>query len=157
MGRHPFPRAAALVAAASLLVAACGDDDTATADAAAQSPTTIDATTTTGAPHGTDHDTTADTTTSSTAPAVPADRVIEVEVRGGEVVGGGRHEVSVGESVAIVVTSDVADEVHVHGYDVSAHLDPGATTTVLVEATLPGVWEVELHDLGSLLLELAVS
>lgn len=156
MGRPPFRRAAALVAAASLLVAACGDDDTATTADPAEQTTTPDPTTTTEASPGADHDD-ADTTTSSTAPAVQADQVIEVDVRAGEVVGGGRHEVAVGDSVAILITSDVADEVHVHGYDVSAHLDPGATTTVLVDATLPGVWEVELHDLGSLLLELAVS
>ncbi|HEU5084699.1 MAG TPA: hypothetical protein VFU14_15260 [Acidimicrobiales bacterium] len=151
MGRSPFRRAAALVAATSLLVAACGDDDPdTTAEPAEQ------ATTTTQASPGADQDRAAATTTSSAAP-VQADEVIEVEVRGGEVVGGGRHEVALGDTVAIIISSDVADEVHVHGYDVSAHLDPGASTTLLVEASLPGVWEVELHDLGSLLLELAVS
>lgn len=153
MGRSPFRRAAALVAAASLLVAACGDDEPDTTAEPAEQTTT----TTTQASPGADPDGAADTTTSSTAPAPQADQVIEVAVRAGEVVGGGRHDVALGDTVAIVISSDVADEVHVHGYDVSAHLDPGASTTVLVEASLPGVWEVELHDLGSLLLELAVS
>lgn len=152
MGPTPFRRAAAAVAAA-LLVAACGDDGdtTPTPDAPAET------TSATGAP--TEH-----ATSTTAAPAEPtttlpggADQLIEVTVAGNSVEGGGRHEVAVGDTVAIVVTSDVADEVHVHGYDVYADIGPGAPTTVVVEAAIPGVWEVELHDSGSLLLELAVS
>lgn len=86
-----------------------------------------------------------------------ADQVIEVEVAGDSVENGGRHEVAVGETVAIVITSDVDDEIHVHGYDLYADIGPSGPATVLVEATMPGIWEVELHDSGLFLLELAVS
>lgn len=44
-----------------------------------------------------------------------------------------------------------------HGYDVYADVGPVDPTPVLVEATIPSVWEVELHDSGLLLVELAVS
>ena len=147
-------RAAALALAAGLLVSACGDDDetTTTADTAAETTSTTTAAT--------------DETTSTTASApdestttLPegADQLIETAVAGGSVHNGGRHEVSVGDTVAVTVTSDIADEVHVHGYDVYADIGPEAPTTFLVEATIPGVWEVELHDSGIVLMELAVS
>lgn len=86
-----------------------------------------------------------------------ADQVIEVEIAGDSVDNGGRHEVSVGGTVALVITSDVDDQIHVHGYDLYADIGPSGPATVLVEATIPGVWEVELHDSGLFLLELAVS
>lgn len=88
---------------------------------------------------------------------VKADQVIEVAVTGDAVENGGRHEVSVGDTVALVITSDVDDEIHVHGYELYADIGPSGPVTVLVEATMPGVWEVELHDSGMYLLELAVS
>ena len=86
-----------------------------------------------------------------------AHQVIEVAVVGDRVENGGRHEVAVGDTVALVITSDVDDEIHVHGYDLYADIGPAGPATVLVEATIPGVWEVELHDSGLLLVELAVS
>ena len=86
-----------------------------------------------------------------------ADQVIEVAIAGDRVENGGRHEVAVGDTVALVITSDVDDEIHVHGYDLYADIGPAGPATVLVEATIPGVWEVELHDSGLLLVELAVS
>jgi hypothetical protein len=90
-------------------------------------------------------------------PDVEADRVIEVTVSGDTVDGGGRQQVAVGDTVALVITADVIDEVHVHGYDLYADLVPGEPATVTFEATMPGVWEVELHDAGTALVELQVS
>ena len=58
--------------------------------------------------------------------------------------------------VRIVVTSDVADEVHVHGYDLKADVGPGLPGTVQFQATIPGTFEVELEGLGLLLFELEV-
>jgi len=65
--------------------------------------------------------------------------------------------VAVGDTVALVITADRADEVHVHGYDLTADLSPGEPATITFEATVPGVWEVELHDAGLPLAELEVS
>lgn len=96
---------------------------------------------------------------SSSAPATtaPAGRRIEVTVTGGQVSGDtGRVPVPAGERVTLVVTGDAADELHVHGYDLTAELAPGAPATVEFDATIPGVFEVELHDAGTLLLSLQV-
>ena len=93
----------------------------------------------------------------TTAPATPAGRRIEVTVTGGQAAGDtGRVPVPAGEHVVLVVTSDTADELHVHGYDLAADLTPGVPATVEFDATIPGVFEVELHDAGTQLLSLQV-
>jgi hypothetical protein len=61
-----------------------------------------------------------------------------------------------GDKVVIEVTSDVVEEVHVHGYDKFADLEPGKTARVTFTADIPGVSEVELEDAGKLLFNLRV-
>ncbi|WP_214107798.1 hypothetical protein [Acrocarpospora catenulata] len=68
----------------------------------------------------------------------------------------GRVEVAKGQQVKITVTSDVADEAHVHGYDKSAALAPGAPATIDFVADQDGLFEVETHESGLQLLQLAV-
>jgi len=144
--------AAAVLAALALLVAGCGDDDTdataATGTTAVEPVDTTEATTTTEAD--------AAEPEAPAAPGVDADRVVEVTVTGTTVEGGGRQPVSLGETVALVVTADTDDEIHVHGYDLYADVVAGEPTTVTFEASLPGVWEVELHDARLPLVELEV-
>lgn len=82
---------------------------------------------------------------------------IEVTVAGGAVTGGGRHDVSLGDTVSLSVTSDVADHVHLHGYDVMVDVGPGEPAELTFDATIPGVFEVELEESGVLLLELEIS
>jgi hypothetical protein len=65
-------------------------------------------------------------------------------------------EVAEGRQVAITVTSDVADELHVHGYDLAAELRPGVPATVRFTANLTGVFEVETHRSGLVLTQVAV-
>jgi hypothetical protein len=77
--------------------------------------------------------------------AVSAGRRIEVQVTGGQVSGD-----------TLVITSDVADEVHVHGYDLETELAPGKPAEIAFDATIPGVFEVELHEAGTQLLSLQV-
>jgi heme/copper-type cytochrome/quinol oxidase subunit 2 len=82
---------------------------------------------------------------------------LELEVVGGQVVDRpGRAEVPLGTAVTLVVTSDAADQIHVHGYDLTADLAPGQPAEVAFDATVPGVFEVELHDAGTVLLTLQV-
>jgi hypothetical protein len=111
----------------------------------------------TPAPAAEEH-TSAATSTSAPAPAPqPAGQRIEVQVTGGHAGGDtGRVPVASGEHVTLVITSDVADEVHVHGYDLEAELAPGQPTEIAFDATIPGVFEVELHEAGTLLLSLQV-
>ena len=106
-------------------------------------------------------DTAAGSSSAGTAPSsrasTPAGQRIEVQVSGGEVSGDtGRVPVAAGEHVTLVLTSDVADEVHVHGYDLEAELSPGQPTEIALDATIPGVFEVELHEAGTQLLSLQV-
>ena len=104
------------------------------------------------------------TTTGVTAtPAVTltrtaaAPKLIEAAFRSGAVVtGGGRHEVSVGDRVVISVTSDVADEVHLHGYDKKADVEAGGTVRLPFTASIPGIFEVELESRAFKLFDLVV-
>ncbi len=68
-----------------------------------------------------------------------------------------REEVALGDEVTLRITSSVVDEVHVHGYDVTADLIEGGSTDLTFEATIPGVFEVELENSGRLLIRLEVS
>lgn len=86
----------------------------------------------------------------------PEEALIEVTVRDGEVDGPLKPQVEQGQTVRIVVDTDVADEVHVHGYDLMAEVEPGRPAELVFEATAPGVFEVELEDAGLLLLQLKV-
>ena len=96
--------------------------------------------------------------TRSAAPTTPAGQRIEVTVTGGQVTGDtGRVPVPAGEHVTLVVTSDAADELHLHGYDLTADLAPDTPAELTFPATIPGVFEVELHDAGTVLLTLQVS
>nr|WP_246324586.1 hypothetical protein [Petropleomorpha daqingensis] len=93
---------------------------------------------------------------SSSSSSSAAGRTIEVTYAGGAITGGGRIPVELGSPVTLRVTSDVADEVHVHGYDLMQDVTPDAPATVTFDATIPGVFEVELEGLGQQLLTLQV-
>lgn len=134
-----------LVTALVLALGACGDDPTASSTSVTTTPAA--ATSTTG---GTP------VTTTPAEPTTIAGRLIEVVVRAGSVEGGGRQKVSLNELVRLRVTSDVADEVHVHGYDRRAEVSAGATAEVSFVADLPGVFEVELENSKKRLLSLEV-
>ena len=94
----------------------------------------------------------------SAAPESPARQQLTVQITGGQASGDtGRVPVPVGTPVRLSITSDAADEVHVHGYDEEAALEPGIPAELSFDATVPGVFEVELHDAGTVLLTLQVS
>jgi hypothetical protein len=94
----------------------------------------------------------------SGTPSAGTQQRIEVTFANGKAGGDtGRVQVAEGTSVTLVVTSDVADEVHVHGYDIEKELTPGAPVTLQFDATIAGVFEVELHHASTVLLRLQVS
>ena len=135
---------AALTTAAALTLAACGNDSSPQATGTAT--TTAPATTTgSGATAG------PTTTAADTTPT------IEVTVVGGKPQGGVRREqVKTGETLVLRVTADVADEVHLHGYDKSADVAPGKPAEIRFTADIPGVFEVELEQRRQKLIELEV-
>jgi heme/copper-type cytochrome/quinol oxidase subunit 2 len=55
-------------------------------------------------------------------------------------------EVKAGTSVVLEVLADVVDEIHVHGYDLKMKTVPGTPVRIVFAATIPGVFEVELHS-----------
>jgi len=108
-----------------------------------------------------DDDETAATTATTTEP--PATTAASEVVKLGYVVVGGkpqggiaRDSVDQGQTVEITVTSDVADEVHVHGYDLMADVAPAAPATIRLEADAPGRFEIELENSGIQIAELEV-
>jgi hypothetical protein len=92
-----------------------------------------------------------------TTPAGPSTRSIAVTVRDGQVSGDtGRVEVAPGTPIMLSVTSDVADEIHLHGYDKEVQIPAGGTGSISFTADIPGVFEVELHESGLSLFQLQV-
>ena len=80
-----------------------------------------------------------------------------ITVRGGEPVGGvKRLEYTNGEQVRLVVQSDVADEVHVHGYDLKKDVAAGGSARFDFRATIEGVFEIELEGRREQIAELVV-
>jgi heme/copper-type cytochrome/quinol oxidase subunit 2 len=95
--------------------------------------------------------------TSAKPPAASTVRTISIKVRGGKTTGDtGRIAVPQGTPIVLSVSSDVADEIHVHGYDRKANIPAGATASVVFTANTPGVFEVELENSKLQLLQLQV-
>jgi len=138
---------AVLAAVAALTLAACGDNGSPQATGTTTSTTPAATTSTTTGPA-----TTAKPTT--TADPTP---VIEVRVTGGKPQGGVRRErLKRGDTVVLRVVADVADEVHLHGYDLSANVAPGKPAQIRFTADITGVFEVELEQRKQPLLMLEV-
>jgi Cu/Zn superoxide dismutase len=85
-------------------------------------------------------------------------KVPTVTIRNGEAVGGiADLEYSAGEDVRFEVTSDVADEVHVHGYDLMEEVPAGGTVSFDFPAEIEGIFEVELEGRKTQIAELTVN
>jgi hypothetical protein len=77
----------------------------------------------------------------------PEPEVATIVVKGGQPVGGVQElSFDEGDAIRFVVQSDVADHVHLHGYDVMQDVAAGGSTEFNVPATLTGVFEAELED-----------
>ena len=77
---------------------------------------------------------------------------------GGKVTGvESRVPAKLGERLEVRVTSDVAEQVHVHGYDLTADVAAGGVASIEVDATIPGGFEVELEKSHKTLFQLRVA
>lgn len=138
---------AVLTAVAALTLAACGDNGSPQATG----------TTTTTTPAATTSTTTGSATTAKPTTTADPTPVIEVRVAGGKVQGGVRRErLQRGDTVVLRVVADVADEVHLHGYDRTAQVAPGKPAQIRFTADITGVFEVELEQRKQPLLMLEV-
>lgn len=89
--------------------------------------------------------------------AEQADRTVTIAVRDGKVSPApGRVEVARGERVALRVTSDRADTLHVHGFDKELTLPAGQEATLVLTADRTGLFEVETHESDLVLTQLVV-
>jgi hypothetical protein len=142
----------AIVAAVVLFIVLSGGDDS---DEGADTTVaqTTSATTTTD-----DGQTTEETTTTTTEPEKPEKpEVATIEVKDGAPVGGVQKlSFSEGEDVRFLVESNVEDEVHLHGYNVTEEVAPDEPAKFSFEATIPGVFELELHHAVTQIAEIEV-
>jgi len=84
-------------------------------------------------------------------------RALSVKVRGGKASGDtGRVTVPLGSPVIISVSSDVADEIHVQGYERTVKVPAASTGSVAFTANKPGTFAVELDNPKLALLQLQV-
>lgn len=92
----------------------------------------------------------------TSTPAASA-RTVEVSVTGRTVEPPpATVDLPVGQSLTLVITSDVDNEVHAHGFEVETPVPAVQPTSVTLTGTTPGVFEVELHHPELLLLAVAV-
>ncbi|MBQ1034930.1 hypothetical protein [Micromonospora sp. C81] len=152
--RTPAGRTTAALAAAltALLLVGCGQDDDPSVATPSAAPTSAAPPSATTAPTPT-----AGATPSAAASTPAVDRQITVTIAKRRVdPPTGRITVGKGELVRITVTSDVSDELHVHGYDLGARLPAGTPGLVEFRADKTGLFEVETHETELVLFQLVV-
>ena len=94
----------------------------------------------------------------SSVPSDNAQQTISLTVSGGKVTGPtGRVKVALGTRLRITVTSDVADELHVHVYDLKQEISANTSGSIEFVADKPGVIEVELERAKLTLTHLEIS
>jgi hypothetical protein len=131
---------AAACALAAVALAACGSDDGETASSTDTPTTTMETTTT------------ETTTTEAEKPTVVRVTIVDGQPQGGIV----RATVKKDDQVVLVVTSDVADEIHLHGYDKMRDVEAGGTVRLPFTATIPGRFEAELEGRGVQIADITV-
>jgi FtsP/CotA-like multicopper oxidase with cupredoxin domain len=132
--------AAVAVAVLAFVIAQPGDDD-----GGEQAATTPAQTETEGGSG--DGGTPAPTETEGEEPPPPPEpEVTRIQMRDGTVVGGAKDiEVTRGDTVRIVVSSNAPDEIHLHGYDITRTPAPGKPARFQFRADAEGAFEIESH------------
>lgn len=144
-----------LLSVLALPLAACG-----TSSSPASPPATSSAAAASAAPSTSSTPSTPNTPSpGEPSPTAGTDAVVvKVQVSGGRVRPGLQTtKVKAGQKVTITATSDVADSIHVHGYDKTLDLPPGEAASVSFVADVKGVFEVETHETELLVAKLAVT
>jgi hypothetical protein len=134
--------AVVIAVVAVVLLTSGGDDDEAEPTSATATPAAT--ATATAEP---------EETATPTPTATPKPEVPVVDAGSGDVANLRFKE---GETVRFRVRSDVADEIHVHGYDVMKDVEPGQTITFSFPATITGIFEIELEHAGEQIAQLRV-
>jgi heme/copper-type cytochrome/quinol oxidase subunit 2 len=141
--RLAFLGVAAVIAIVAViaLVASGGSDDEEASPTRAQSTATA---TETAEPEATASETAEPTATPRPLPPlVTTDTITKLRFKQGD-------------TVRFRVRSDIADEVHVHGYDLMKDIKPGQTVTFSFPADITGIFEIELENAGRQIAQLRV-
>jgi hypothetical protein len=93
----------------------------------------------------------------STTTAAPASAAQVITVRNGKPAGGIKKlEYAKGDQVRFRVSSDVADEIHVHGYDFHKKVPAGGSVSFSFPAKIDGVFVIELEGRAEQIAQLTV-
>jgi FtsP/CotA-like multicopper oxidase with cupredoxin domain len=83
---------------------------------------------------------------------------VAVVVKDGKVTPNGDNiRLKSGQRLQITLASDIAESIHVHGYEKILEVKPGGIGEVTFAADQKGVFEVETHETGLLVAKLVVS
>lgn len=93
----------------------------------------------------------------ATTEVVISDPVIAVTVLDGEVTSVFSQSVTLGSHVVITINSDVADEVHLHTYDLKGDVVADGQLVFEFDADIAGIFEMELEGSHLQILELTVA
>jgi FtsP/CotA-like multicopper oxidase with cupredoxin domain len=139
--RIAFLAVAVVIAVVAIVVLAdTSEDPSGTPSAGTATPTA----TSTPAQGATATPTPSPTATSTPAPPLlTGDKVTKIEVKQGD-------------TVRFRVRSPVAEEVHVHTYDIMKELAPNKTVSVSFKATITGIFDIEFEHAGQQIAELRV-
>jgi hypothetical protein len=145
--------AAVVLIGGFVLAGSAGDDDdsdreTQTAAQPAQTESGGTADTDTG---------TATEPAATTEAAPPPPRVETIRMRGRAPVGEPQTlEYESGDTIRLRFRSDVAEEVHIHGYDKYVDVPANGSARTRFKADLEGIFEVESHGSGEILAKLEI-
>ena len=125
--------AAVAVAVAAIVIAGGGGDDEEEQATVPPAADTADG----GSP----------TATTPGAPEPARPDVQRIALRDLEPVGGEKEiEAAKGDTVTIAVAVDAADEIHLHGYDITREAAPDRPARFRFKADIEGVFEMESHE-----------
>jgi FtsP/CotA-like multicopper oxidase with cupredoxin domain len=136
--RFAFLAIAVVIAVVAIIVLADSSEDP------SGTPSAATATPAAAAPEDT-----ATATPTPTPTATPAPPLLT----GGKIT---KIEAKQGDTVRFRVRSPVAEEVHVHTYDIMKDLEPNKTVTVSFKATITGIFEIEFEHAAEQIAELRV-
>ena len=142
--RLTFLGIAAVIAVVAVILLASGGDETSDTGTSASSNATPTETATAGD--------TAEATATATATPKPKPKPPPLLQAGKEQT----LTFKEGDTVRFRVVNDEADEVHVHGYDITQELEPGKVETISFKGDITGIFEIELHGSGAALGQLKV-
>jgi hypothetical protein len=94
----------------------------------------------------------------SSTPAIGANGTLAITVAGGTVSPlGANIRVRVGQRIRVTAVSDIAESIHIHGYDITLTLPSSVPGEITFTANQIGVFNIETHESGKLVATLIVS